>query len=104
MRVSALTCGGIDPLGITSTMVYDRATNLQFALAEVSPTAAKILVSIDATTGKVRQRRPAPEPKGESAGHQQRGALTLYAGRVYIPYGGRPGDCGQYVGSVVALP
>jgi outer membrane protein assembly factor BamB len=34
--------------------------------------------------------------------HQQRGALALAGGRVYIPYGGLFGDCGDYHGLVVA--
>ena len=51
---SALPCGDIDPLGITSTMVYDPATNLLFALAERTG-ARHILVSIDATSGQVRE-------------------------------------------------
>ena len=35
---------------------------------------------------------------------QQRGALTLANGMVYIPYGGLDGDCGQYHGWVVGVP
>jgi hypothetical protein len=34
--------------------------------------------------------------------HQERGALTLANGRVYIPYGGLDGDCSDYIGRVVA--
>jgi polyvinyl alcohol dehydrogenase (cytochrome) len=41
-------------------------------------------------------------PHGEAIAHQQRGALTLLDGWVYIPYGGLNGDCGHYLGSVVA--
>ena len=34
--LSDLPCGNIDPLGITSTMVYDPATNRVFAVAETT--------------------------------------------------------------------
>jgi hypothetical protein len=33
---------------------------------------------------------------------QERGALALAGGRVYVPYGGLYGDCGQYQGAVVS--
>ena len=33
----------------------------------------------------------------------QRGALTLLDGRVYVPYGGHFGDCGDYRGWVVGI-
>jgi hypothetical protein len=33
--------------------------------------------------------------------HNQRGALAFANGRVYIPYGGRFGDCGDYKGRIV---
>nr|WP_240942288.1 PQQ-binding-like beta-propeller repeat protein [Planosporangium thailandense] len=100
---SKLPCGNIDPLGITSTMVYDPATGLLFALAEIAG-GEHVLVSIDAATGEIRQRRNADPPRGDRLAHQQRGALNLVDGRVYIPYGGLAGDCAKYFGSVVALP
>jgi polyvinyl alcohol dehydrogenase (cytochrome) len=103
MAASGLPCGNIDPLGVTSTMVYDPATRLLFALAEVS-VARHILVSVDAGTGAVRQMRAAEPPKGDPVAHQQRAALNLLDGKVYIAYGGLLGDCGRYFGSVVALP
>ncbi|MDT5038334.1 MAG: hypothetical protein QOE03_3519, partial [Micromonosporaceae bacterium] len=103
VRRSALPCGNIDPLGITSTMVYDESTNLLFALAEQTG-AQHMLVSIDATTGQVVAQRPAEPPMGDRVAHQQRAALNLLGGRVYIAYGGLFGDCGNYIGSVVSLP
>lgn len=103
MPQSQLPCGNINPLGITSTMVYDPATGLLFALAETIG-GRHVLVSLDAATGTVRQRRPAEPPVGNRVAHQQRGALSLVAGRIYIPYGALDTDCDIYVGSVVALP
>jgi polyvinyl alcohol dehydrogenase (cytochrome) len=101
--LSQLPCGNINPLGITGTMAYDPATGLVFALAETTG-GAHTLFGLDARTGQVRLRRAAEPPKGEPAAHQQRGALTVLAGRVYIPYGGLDGDCARYVGAVVGVP
>ena len=103
MPASQLPCGNIDPLGITSTMVYDRDTRMVFALAETAG-AHHTLFGLDAATGAVKVTRTAEPPKGEPVAHQQRSALTLYNGRVYVAYGGLYGDCGHYIGSVVSIP
>ncbi len=96
-----LPCGNIDPLGITGTPVYDPATGLVFAVAEVSG-FAHILVGVDAGTGQVRVRRSADTTGMDTRVHQQRAALALSQGMVYIAYGGLDGDCGDYIGRVVA--
>lgn len=103
MPRSKLPCGNIDPLGITSTMVYDPATNLVFALAELNG-GKHVLASVDAATGAVREQRAAEPPKGDRVAHQQRAALNLLDDRVYIAFGGLAGDCAAYIGSVIALP
>jgi len=98
-----LPCGNIDPLGITGTMAYDAATGLVFAVAE-STGGAHTLVGVDVATGAVRLRRPAEPPLGDPIAHQQRSALTVFEGRIYIAYGGLAGDCAKYIGSVVSAP
>ncbi len=98
---STLPCGNIDPLGITGTPVYDPATGLVFAVAEVSG-PAHILVGVDVTNGQVKVRRVVDTDGMDPRAHQQRGALTLANGMVYIPYGGLDGDCSDYIGRVVA--
>ncbi|MFF5291989.1 cellulose binding domain-containing protein [Paractinoplanes globisporus] len=100
--LSDLPCGNIDPLGITSTMVYDPATNRVFAVAETTG-GAHTLLGINADTGAVEVRAAVEPPLGDAKAHQQRGALTLLNGRVHIGYGGLFGDCGQYIGSVVSV-
>jgi outer membrane protein assembly factor BamB len=99
--LSSLPCGNIDPLGITGTPVYDPATGLVFAVAEISG-PAHILIGLDATTGKVRVRRSVDTAGMDPRAHQQRPALTLAHGMVYIAYGGLDGDCSDYIGRVVA--
>jgi len=97
---SALPCGNIDPLGITGTPVYDPATGLVFAVAEVSG-PAHILVGLDVRTGEVRVRRSADPGGMQPLAHQQRAALALSNGIVYVAYGGLFGDCGNYHGWVI---
>jgi outer membrane protein assembly factor BamB len=99
--LSRLPCGNIDPLGITGTPVYDPATGLVFAVAEVSG-PAHLLVGVDVRDGRVRVRRSADPPGMRPLAHQQRAALALSQGRVYVAYGGLLGDCGDYHGEVVA--
>ena len=99
--LSELPCGNIDPLGITGTPVYDPGTGLVFAVAEVTG-PAHLLVGVDARSGRVRVRRGADPPGMPPRPHQQRAALALSQGRVYVAYGGLFGDCGDYRGRVVA--
>jgi outer membrane protein assembly factor BamB len=100
---SSLPCGDIDPLGITGTPVYDPATGLVFAVAEISG-PHHILVGLDASTGKVKVRVSVDVAGMDSAAHQQRAALALSQGKVYVAYGGLAGDCSDYRGTVVAVP
>ena len=99
--LSTLPCGDIDPLGITGTPVYDSATKLVLAVAEIQG-PAHILVGVDVATGQVRVRRSVDISAMDPRVHQQRAALALYQNMVYIAYGGLDGDCGDYHGTVVA--
>jgi polyvinyl alcohol dehydrogenase (cytochrome) len=100
---SGLPCGDIDPLGITGTMAYDPATGLVFALAETDG-GHHTLAGLDLGTGAVLLHRPLEPPRGDPIAHQQRAALTVLDGYVYVAYGGLYGDCGNYVGAVIAAP
>jgi polyvinyl alcohol dehydrogenase (cytochrome) len=99
--LSALPCGDIDPIGITSTPVLYRG--LVYALAQAGR-FRHILVGVDPATGRVRYDRAVPSPDGKPFYDQQRGALAAGHGRVYVTFGGHFGDCGPYVGSVVGMP
>jgi hypothetical protein len=101
VSLSALPCGNVDPLGITGTPVYDPQTNLVFAVAEIQG-PAHVLVGVDPQTGQIKVRRSVDVPGQDPTTMQQRAALALYGGRVYVAYGGLYGDCGQYIGAVVA--
>jgi len=43
-------------------------------------------------------------PNRDRRAQQQRSALLVTQGRVYVAFGGRFGDCGNYVGYVVGVP
>jgi PQQ-like domain len=100
---STQPCGNIDPLGITSTPVYDQQTHLVYVLAQHGRTG-HLLAGLYPRTGRVRYRRPVPSPDRAAAYDQQRGALAAGNGQIYVPFGGHFGDCGPYIGSVVGMP
>jgi polyvinyl alcohol dehydrogenase (cytochrome) len=101
--LSKLPCGDINPLGITGTPVYDPATGLVYAVAETTG-YHHMLAGISVSSGKLRFLRNIPTPDGHPFADQQRAALTLDRGRVYVAFGGLYGDCGPYRGSIVGIP
>jgi outer membrane protein assembly factor BamB len=103
MNGSDLPCGDIDPLGITGTPAYDQATGLVFVVAETQG-GRHTLAGVDLASGAVGLRRALPPPQGDEIAHQQRSALTVLDGWVYVAYGGLFGDCANYIGAVVAAP
>ncbi len=101
--LSGQPCGNISPLGITGTPVYDQADGLVYVVADTAGSGAA-LAGLRLRTGKVAVSRTIPAPDGHPPFDQQRAALALEAGRVYVAFGGHFGDCGPYIGSVVAVP
>jgi hypothetical protein len=101
--LSKLPCGDIDPLGITGTPVYDPATRTVYAVAEIAG-YRHMLAGIAVGNGKLRFKRNIPTPDGHPRADQQRAALALERGRVYVAFGGLDGDCGPYRGSIVGVP
>ena len=93
--LSTLPCGDIDPLGITGTPAYDPATNTIFAVAEVTG-PHHILFALDPSGGAILWSRNVDLPGDDPRTHQQRPALAVGNGYVYIGFGGLAGDCGQY--------
>ena len=110
-------CGNINPLGITGTPVIDPSNNELF-LAEETETDGRSdwghiqhwLVAISLTTHQELWHRDIDPPHGNNGrfyyipAEQQRPAVTLFDGRLYVPFGGLIGDCGQYHGYLVDLP
>jgi outer membrane protein assembly factor BamB len=97
----SLPCGNISPLGITGTPVADPETGLIFAVFETQG-PKHMLAGVDMRTGALQLQRDIDPPGMDPQTQQQRGALTLANGRVYVPFGGLFGDCGDYNGYMVA--
>ncbi len=91
--------------GITSTPVADVANNRLYVagLINVAGTTDYYLTALNLATGAiVSQTRLAPTGLDWTI-NGQRGALALANGYVYVPFGGRDGDCGSYHGWVVGV-
>ncbi len=99
---STLPCGDIDPSGITGTPVADVAANALYVVAFLASGTHHELFALDLGNGTVRWHRPVDPPGLSGRVEQQRGALTIDGGRVYVAYGGLLGDCGSYKGAVVS--
>jgi outer membrane protein assembly factor BamB len=100
VRRSALPCGNIDPLGITGTPVIDPSTGRLF-LVSTSPNGSSIrhtLWGFNAKTGGVVSKVVIDAPGQDPVVENQRGALNVSAGRVFVTFGGHAGDCGNYHG------
>jgi hypothetical protein len=100
----SLPCGNISPyVGITGTPVYDQASGLVFVVTETTG-SVHTLYALSAVTGRVHWKRNVDIAGRSRNAEQQRGALAVANGRVYVPFGGRYGDCGNYAGYVVSAP
>ncbi|MFN2560528.1 MAG: PQQ-binding-like beta-propeller repeat protein [Jatrophihabitans sp.] len=96
-------CGNIDPLGITGTPIYDAGSRLVYVSPELGAPPRHELVAIRIADGTVAWRRVIDLPGTETRAMQERGALAIAGGRVWVPFGGLNGDCGGYKGRVVGV-
>jgi outer membrane protein assembly factor BamB len=103
--LSQLPCGNINPYGITGTPVIDTANGVLYTAALVAgPAVHHELYALNLKAGgAVLYHFPIDAPGSDPLAHGQRGALSLASGKVYVPYSGRAGDCGTYVGRVVGV-
>lgn len=112
-QLSTQPCGNIDPLGITGTPVIDPQSQTLYLDAMVaSPSSARhVIFALSLRSGATLPGWPidigaALAQRGQSFNapdQNQRGALTILSGRVFVPYGGHFGDCGDYRGWVVGV-
>ncbi len=98
---STLPCGNIEPVtGITGTPAISRGT--LYAVAFLSG-YRHVLFGLKLKGGKVRLKRNVDSPGSDPRVHQERSALSVSKGRVYVEFGGLTGDCGAYRGRVVSV-
>jgi hypothetical protein len=97
-------CGDIDPLGITGTPAYDVSTDHIFVVAELGGSVRHELFALDGASGRVAWSKSVDLPGVSARDIEQRGALAIAGGRVWVSYGEQAGDCGNYKGRVVGVP
>lgn len=100
---SDLPCGDIDPSGITSTPVIDPSVRMIYVVAFLRADHQHRLFALDLSTGEIIFSRTVDPPGANPLVEQQRAALSLSNGVVYVPYGGLFGDCGSYHGWIVGV-
>ena len=100
----SLPCGDIEPVtGITGTPAADPQSGDLYVVAFLAG-YRHVLFTLSLADGSVR-RQQGVDPSGSMPQVQQeRGALAIGSGYVYVPLGGLFGDCGNYHGYVVAVP
>jgi hypothetical protein len=111
-----LPCGDIDHEGITGTPVVDLTNRTMFLDAMTTPdggtTKRQLIYSLNVDTGATNAGWPMDVNATVKWGttnftsdtQQQRPALALLNGYVYVGYGGFDGDCGTYHGWIVGIP
>src|SRR6266545_1814602 len=98
---ATLPCGNILPVtGITGTPAI--SGDSIYVVAFLSG-YRHVLFGLRPHGGKVRLKRNIDAPGSDPRVHQERSALSVSNGRVYVPFGGLTGDCGDYKGRVVSV-
>jgi len=105
---SGFLCGNENPVGVIGTPAVDLTSRSLFFNAMKQGTPLKhFIYSLDVDTGATHTGWPvdvsATVPQFESRVHEDRGALAVVNGIVYVPYSGYFGDCGGYHGTVVGV-
>src|SRR5438874_2896545 len=109
---SSLPCSNIDPVGITGTPVVDLASRRLFFDALINGATIKhFIYSLNVDTGETNPGWPVDVNATatyngmtfESRIQEERGALALVDGIVYVSYSGYSGDCEIYHGWVVGV-
>ena len=107
---SALPCGNISPLGVTGAPVIDEARATLYLDAAVMRANGPRheIYALSLADGSIEPGWPldvATALGGSFAPalQNQRGALALFAGKVFVPFSGHWGDCGAYHGFVVGV-
>ena len=107
-------CGNVSPLGILGTPAIDAVARTMYLDAAIGNAATILRHEIHALSmddGTERAGFPVNASTVTAGGvtfdaisQNERGALLLLGGTVYVPYGGHYGDCNTYFGWVIGVP
>lgn len=101
---ATLRCGDITPVtGITGTPAVDVGAGRLYVVAFLGG-YHHVLFTLSLLDGTVIAQRAIDPSGSDPAVQQERGALALGSGYVYVPFGGLFGDCGHYHGYLEAVP
>jgi outer membrane protein assembly factor BamB len=110
---SSLPCGDISPLGITGTPAIDPASETLFLDADVAQSSEPhhLVFALALKDGAIKAGWPVDvaaalagkQPPFVARVQNQRGALLVVGGTLYVPFGGHWGDCGSYHGTLVGI-
>jgi outer membrane protein assembly factor BamB len=104
VAAGSLPCGDIGPVtGITGTPAADPATGRLYVVAFLRG-RHHMLYALSLVDGSVILQQDVDPAGSDPTVQQQRGALAIGSGFVYVPLGGLYGDCGAYHGYLVAVP
>ena len=108
-----LDCGNIDPLGVTGTPVIEERTGALYldAMVDRGDGPRHLIFGLSLADGAVLPGWPvdvadllrALGMTFKAPAQGERGALTLAGDKLYVPYGGHYGECGDFHGWVVGL-
>jgi PQQ-like domain len=111
--LSTQPCGNIDPLGVTGTPVIDEAKQAVYLDAYVGDASGPHhrVFALSLKDGTLLRGWPVDIAEALAAHGQafntryqnQRGALAILDAKVYVPFGGHYGDCGDYRGWVIGI-
>jgi len=105
-QTSGWQCGNINPTGTLGTGVIDTAGQRIYVAPFLHQFLSYYLIGLDLATGNIALSTPVKPTGFDWTIQQQRGALAMShdGTHVYVPFGGRWGDCGPYHGWVVGVP
>ena len=102
---SSLPCGNVSPVvGISGTPVVDTSTGVVYVVAFLGGGTAPEheLFALHLAGGGVFWHRPVDAVGSNPVVENQAAALVLSQGKVYVPFGGLDGECGNFAGEVVS--
>lgn len=111
---NGVSCGSIHPLGIISTPVIDASARTIYVAGAIGTTSIARhevhALSVDDGTDTITGGWPVDVSKLTAGSlaftpppYNQRSALSLIKGTLYVAYGGHVGDCGEYHGWITGI-